>query len=359
MAQTKVLDSAGLQTLVSAIKNGDLKVGEVKTGGKVPASTLDGIIPMKNMPKGALERLVIVADDQARFALTTDQVQLGDTVKVTSTGKMYFVMDESKLSTAEGYEVYTTGTASEAEHASRADYATSAGSADKATKDSAGNTITTTYAKTSAVATKAQGAKADTAVQSVKINGNDTELKSGTSVVIPAYPTSLPASDTTSTYSATGTAPVNGKAVASAISGKADKATTLAGYGIKDAATSTQGAKADTAVQTVKIDGVEQTKTSGVVNLPAYPTTLPASDVPSWAKASSKPAYDSTEIKVKAGYAKPSSAGSVAAGDSLSVALGKIEKTVDGKMAKSTADATYIAKTDLVAITDEEITAMF
>lgn len=275
MAQTKVLDSAGLQTLVSAIKNGDLKVGEVKTGGKVPASTLDGIIPMKNMPKGALERLVIVADDQARFALTTDKVQLGDTVKVTSTGMMYFVMDESKLSTAEGYEVYTTGTASEAEHASRADYATSAGSADKATKDSAGNTITTTYAKTSAVATKAQGAKADTAVQSVKI------------------------------------------------------------------------------------DGVEQTKTSGVVNLPAYPTTLPASDVPSWAKASSKPAYDSTEIKVKAGYAKPSSAGSVAAGDSLSVALGKIEKTVDGKMAKSTADATYIAKTDLVAITDEEITAMF
>ena len=72
MAQTKVLDSAGLQTLISAIKNGDLKVGEVKTGGKVPASTLDGVIPMKNMPKGALERLIVVADDQARFALTTE-----------------------------------------------------------------------------------------------------------------------------------------------------------------------------------------------------------------------------------------------------------------------------------------------
>lgn len=39
-----------------------------------------------------------------------------------------------------------------------------------------------------------------------------------------ALPTKLPASDTTSTYSATGTAPVNGKAVASAISGKANKA---------------------------------------------------------------------------------------------------------------------------------------
>lgn len=52
-----------------------------------------------------------------------------------------------------------------------------------------------------------------------------------------ALPTKLPASDTTSTYSATGTAPVNGKAVASAISGKANKATTLAGYGITDAPT--------------------------------------------------------------------------------------------------------------------------
>ena len=45
--------------------------------------------------------------------------------------------------------------------------------------------------------------------------------------VIKNKPTSLPASDTTSTYSATGTAPVNGKAVASAISGKANKSNTL------------------------------------------------------------------------------------------------------------------------------------
>ena len=42
-------------------------------------------------------------------------------------------------------------------------------------------------------ATKAQGEKADTAVQSVKI-GN-TEYKSGTEVVLPKYPTTLPASD--------------------------------------------------------------------------------------------------------------------------------------------------------------------
>ena len=36
--------------------------------------------------------------------------------------------------------------------------------------------------------------------------------------------------------------------------------------------------------------------TDGIVTLPAYPTTLPASDVYSWAKASSKPSYSLSEI---------------------------------------------------------------
>lgn len=46
------------------------------------------------------------------------------------------------------------------------------------------------------------------------------------------------------------------------------KATTLAGYGITDAATSAQGEKADSAIQKIFINGTEQTKTSdGSVNL--------------------------------------------------------------------------------------------
>lgn len=40
------------------------------------------------------------------------------------------------------------------------------------------------------------------------------------------------------------------------------------------AATSDQGAKADSAIQTIQIDGTAQTKTNGVVNLPAYPTVM-------------------------------------------------------------------------------------
>lgn len=75
------------------------------------ASKLTGTINIERLPAGALERCVIVADDTARLKLTTKDVQKGDTVKVTATGKMYFVIDDSKLSTEDGYTVYTAGTA--------------------------------------------------------------------------------------------------------------------------------------------------------------------------------------------------------------------------------------------------------
>lgn len=70
-----------------------------------------GTISIDRLPHGALERCVVVADDTARFALTTSSVQTGDTVKVSGTGKMYFVVDDSNLSTEAGYEVYTAGSA--------------------------------------------------------------------------------------------------------------------------------------------------------------------------------------------------------------------------------------------------------
>lgn len=73
--------------------------------------------------------------------------------------------------------------------------------------------------------------------------------------------------------------------------------TTLAGYGITDAASKAQGNKADTAVQSVKIGSSSTEYKSGTnVVLPAYPTTLPASDVPAWAKAATKPTYTATEV---------------------------------------------------------------
>lgn len=71
-----------------------------------------GTINIDRLPKAALERLIVVTDDTARFALTTATAQSGDTVKVTSTGKMYLIKDESKLSSEDGYEPYTASSAS-------------------------------------------------------------------------------------------------------------------------------------------------------------------------------------------------------------------------------------------------------
>lgn len=71
-----------------------------------------GTIDIDRLPKAALERMVVVADDTARFKLTTATAQVGDTVKVTATNKMYLVKDDSKLNTEDGYEPYTASLAS-------------------------------------------------------------------------------------------------------------------------------------------------------------------------------------------------------------------------------------------------------
>ena len=77
----------------------------------IPASKISGVLSLSNIPAGALERLIPVADDTARFKLTTANAQNGDVIKVTNTGKMYFVKDDTKLSTEAGYEVFVAGTA--------------------------------------------------------------------------------------------------------------------------------------------------------------------------------------------------------------------------------------------------------
>ena len=78
---------------------------------KLDASKIDsGTIDIERLPATALERCVVVTNDAARFALTTASVQVGDTVKVTDTKKMYMVVDSSQLSSAAGYEEYFTST---------------------------------------------------------------------------------------------------------------------------------------------------------------------------------------------------------------------------------------------------------
>lgn len=91
--------------------------------------TLDehGLIPINEIPPAAIEHLVTVVDDTARFALTTDDVENGDTVYVNATKIMYMVVDDTHLDSETGYKEY------------------SAGIATKAIADQLGNTIDTYY----------------------------------------------------------------------------------------------------------------------------------------------------------------------------------------------------------------------
>lgn len=154
------------------------------------AGKLTGTIDIARLPHGALERCKVVADDTARFKLTKTDVQIGDTVKVTATGEMYFVVDDTQLSAETGYEVYTAGSATSVPWSGITDKPSTF------TPSAHNHPMTDVNGLESALAGKAtsdQGVKADTAVQSIKLGG--VEKKVGTTVELPAYPTTLPASD--------------------------------------------------------------------------------------------------------------------------------------------------------------------
>lgn len=78
----------------------------------IDATAVTGVLPANTIPAAALERVVTVANKAARLALTTSQVQLGDTVYQADTKIMYMVVDEAKLNQEAGYQEYQAGTAS-------------------------------------------------------------------------------------------------------------------------------------------------------------------------------------------------------------------------------------------------------
>lgn len=71
--------------------------------GNVPVLGNDGKLDTAVLPPLSTGETVVVADDTARFALTTSDVQNGDVVIVTATSKTYFVVDDTKLSQEAGY----------------------------------------------------------------------------------------------------------------------------------------------------------------------------------------------------------------------------------------------------------------
>lgn len=70
-----------------------------------------GVFDIARIPAAALERIVHVANQAARFALTPSDVQLGDTVQQDDTGVMYIVVDLSALDSGLGYNEYYAGNA--------------------------------------------------------------------------------------------------------------------------------------------------------------------------------------------------------------------------------------------------------
>lgn len=106
--------AANTSAASAAQSTADAAIPSAEKGAVNGVATLDAnqLIPIAQIPPAALERLVVVADETARFALTTATVQNGDTVKQTDTNIMYFVKDDTNLNSSAGYEEYTAGTAS-------------------------------------------------------------------------------------------------------------------------------------------------------------------------------------------------------------------------------------------------------
>ena len=94
----------------SDITSGTFNIARIPNldASKITSGTID----IARLPKGSLERLIKVANQAARYALTADDVQLGDTVQQLDTGVMYVVTDETKLDSADGYTEFTAGSAS-------------------------------------------------------------------------------------------------------------------------------------------------------------------------------------------------------------------------------------------------------
>ena len=116
--QRKISVKVGNATAGSANFNGGADAAI--TIPQVDASVVStGTLPLSVLPQGALERLVKVNNKAARLALTTGQVQLGDSVLQTDTNTMYIVVDINRLNSEDGYQEYAAGTAVLAETAEK------------------------------------------------------------------------------------------------------------------------------------------------------------------------------------------------------------------------------------------------
>lgn len=120
-SETAVYDSMTLEEGVAGVSKVDKVLSAknlkqiVNSDGfltSLDSSKLTGVINIENLPQGALERILIVSSKEERLTLLDTEVQLGDVVKESDTGLMYYVINTEKLNSEEGYTQFTAGQAS-------------------------------------------------------------------------------------------------------------------------------------------------------------------------------------------------------------------------------------------------------
>lgn len=161
----------------------------------VPATCLNGVIPLANIPQGAIEKLVHVQNEAERFKLDTSSVQTGDTVLQDNTGIMYIVVDDTKLSSEAGYQMYKAGMAAQAS---------------EATKDSSGQQINSTYIKGLSVSgTTITYTKGDNSTGTITTQDTNTTYSAGTGISLSGTTFSNSGVRSIATGSSNGTISVN------------------------------------------------------------------------------------------------------------------------------------------------------
>ena len=86
-----------------------IKYVQSYTGDNFVSLDSDGLIPVGLIPPVVIQRMYTAENDTARFNLTIEDVQNGDTVYVADTQTMYMVIDDFKLDTEAGYKPYSAG----------------------------------------------------------------------------------------------------------------------------------------------------------------------------------------------------------------------------------------------------------
>ena len=349
-----IANVTGLQTAL------DGKAASSHTHGdaditSVDASKITGTISIDHLPQGALDRLVRVDDDTARFKLTTENVQLGDTVKVKSSGLMYYVVDESKLGEEAGYEPYTAGSATSVP------WSGVTGKPSTFTPSAHTHTIANVTglqtaldgkAASSHTHTKSQITDFPTSIKNptsvvIKLNGGTTEgtnmftYDGSSAKSINITPAGIGASASGHTHKYAGSSSVGGSAnsavkLDTSTAGSATQPVYFTGgkpvactyslnksvpsnavftdtwRGIQNNLTSDSTSDSLSAAQGKVLKGLVDGKaaashTHTKSQITDFPTSMPASDVYSWAKASTKPSYSWNEIGSKPSTFTPSS----------------------------------------------------